>query len=362
MKITAPRSDLARALKLAASTADPKSTLPVLGCVCLVAEGKKQLHITATDLTVGITSTLAVSVGTPGKVAVDARALLDRVASLSAAEVTIARDGSALVVTAGRAAFRVPCLDGRDFPAVLAMPGDATAWPASDVVRGLASVTPAICQDQTRIHLAGVYVDGADLVATDGHRLLVTAIPSPLGAQQIVPAKGVAQILKTIGDADSCEIAWSTAALFVKAGDVTTSVKLIDAQFPPWRQVVPTSGRTVRVRRAELAEMIDRARKVAGDSDAVVMSFATDSQEIAVSAHHADRGDYTDAIEIVDDAWPGAPLAIHFNGRYVAEALGTGATDHADLMMPPDGKDAQLSPFVVVVGETRGTVMPMRPK
>jgi hypothetical protein len=44
------------------------------------------------------------------------------------------------------------------------------------------------------------------------------------------------------------------------------------------------------------------------------------------------------------------------------DALGTGATDHADLMMPPDGKDAQLSPFVVVVGETRGTVMPMRPK
>jgi DNA polymerase III sliding clamp (beta) subunit (PCNA family) len=47
VKITANRSDLARALKLAASTADPKSTLPVLGCVYLVAEGKKQLHITA---------------------------------------------------------------------------------------------------------------------------------------------------------------------------------------------------------------------------------------------------------------------------------------------------------------------------
>ena len=107
---------------------------------------------------------------------------------------------------------------------------------------------------------------------------------------------------------------------------------------------------------------VERTANLAGDSDAAVMSFDAASDEIAVSAHHADRGDYTDAIGIAEGKWDGAPLAIHFNGRYVAEALNTSSADRVDLMMPPDGKNAELMPFVVVIGETRGTIMPMRPK
>lgn len=361
MKFTIDRIAFTRGLKLAASTAEAKSPQPMLACVHLAAT-KDKVKLSATDLTVGVTSTIAATVATVGSLAVDARAILDRVGAMTGVEITATRDGNSIELAAGRARFRVPCLDGRDFPKVLETDAPHDACDAGELVAAFAAAMPAVCTDATRFHLGGVFVDGASFVATDGHRLIVRKIRKTIGGRRIVPAKGVAQIIKTIGDAESCEVAWSDAAVFVRASDVAVAVKLIDAQFPPWEQAVPTSGRAVTVSRTALAGVIDRARKVAGDSDAVVLSFATDSQEIAVSAHHADRGEYTDAIEIIDDAWSGAPLAMHFNGRYVADVLAVASTETCELLMPPDDKNAQLMPFVVVLGDTRGTIMPMRPK
>ncbi len=361
MKFTISRSALLRGLKLASSTADAKSPQSMLACVNIVAKGGR-VDMSATDLTVGMTSSCAAKVDAAGSVAVDARAILDRVSSIAGDEATVSRDGSSVEISAGRSRFRVPCLDSRDFPKILTTDAPHVEHDASDVVAGFAAALPAVCHDATRFHLGGVFVDGADFVATDGHRLLTRRSPVTMGGKRIVPTKGAVQIMKVIGDSSTCKIAWSDAAIFVRVDGVSMSVKLIDAQFPPWQQAMPTSGRIVGVDRRGLADVIDRARKVAGDSDAVVMSFDESSDEIAVSAHHSDRGDYTDAISIAAGRWSGAPLAIHFNGRYVAEALNTSADDRVELMMPPDGKNAELMPFVVVLGETRGTIMPMRPK
>lgn len=361
MKFTIARTALLRGLKLASSTADAKSPQPMLACVSIATKGAR-VDMSATDLTVGMTSSCAAKVETAGAVAVDARAILDRVSSIAGDDVTVIREGSSVEIVAGRSRFRVPCMDARDFPKILSTDAPHVEHDADDVVAGFAATLPAVCHDATRFHLGGVFVDGSDFVATDGHRLLTRRSAVTMGGKRIVPTKGVIQIMKMIGDTATCEIAWSDAAIFVRVDGVAMSVKLIDAQFPPWQQAVPTSGRIVSVHRHELADVIDRARKVAGDSDAVVMSFDAASNEIAVSAHHADRGDYTDAIGIAEGKWDGSPLAIHFNGRYVAEALNTSGAERADLMMPPDGKNAELMPFVVVLGETRGTIMPMRPK
>lgn len=362
MKISINRTALTRALKLASSTAEPKSPQPMLACVHIAADNAA-VKITATDLTVSVTAWVAAKVTEAGAIAVDARAILDRVGSLAGDDVTITQDGMAIDVAAGRAKFRVPCLAARDYPKVIEASGGWSTHDAPSIAAAFGAALPAVCTDATRFHLGGVFVDGAHFVATDGHRLITRRIADSLGGKRIVPTKGVVQVLKMIGDAESCEVTWSDAAMFVRAGDVTISVKLIDAQFPPWKQAVPTTGRTVRVARSDLAGVIDRARKVAGETDAVVLSFSADADEVAVSARHADRGEYTDAIEIVGGhGWKGSPLEMFFNGRYVADVLASSAADHADLMMPPDDKNAQLMPFVVVLGETRGTIMPMRPR
>ena len=153
-----PREDLnqphrdARALKLAASTAEPKSPPPMLACVHIAAD-KAAVKITATDLTVSVTARVAAKVTEAGAIAVDARAILDRVGSLAGDDVTITQDGMAIDVAAGRAKFRVPCLAARDYPKVIEASGGWSTHDAPSIAAAFGAALPAACTDATRFHL-----------------------------------------------------------------------------------------------------------------------------------------------------------------------------------------------------------------
>lgn len=360
MKFSIDRAAFARALKLAAAAADAKSPMPALAMVHLRAD-KTSVHVAATDLVVGIVGRVKAKVAKADSASVDARAMLERVASMPADEITVERAGSTLTITAGRARFSLPCVDGRDAPKILATDAVHDDFDAAMVRAGFAGALTAVCHDSTRFHLSGVYVDGVHFVATDGHRMLTRKIAAPLsGKGRIVPERGVTQILRILDGVATCGIAWTDHAMFVRVDETTLSIKLTDAQFPLWGQVIPPTGRAVSVDRAELADVIDRARKVAGDSVAVVLSISVEADEIAIATANDDRGDYSDVVPLVAPSWSGKPLRIGVNGRFMSEALAAGSTDIAVIQFPPDVNDPELQPILITMGDQRGVVMPMR--
>ncbi len=105
----------------------------------------------------------------------------------------------------------------------------------------------SVCTDESRFHLYGALLmsspKGFSLASTDGHRLSVVERPSlcdlDFSKGVIIPRKGLNLILSTFKKSERVEIAQRGSNLYLRDREVTLAVKLIDAEFPDYKQVIP---------------------------------------------------------------------------------------------------------------------------
>ena len=123
------------------------------------------------------------------------------------AEINIEVAASQAQISAGRSNFKLPTLPVEDFP-TFKMPVQFTLT-AADLRHQIDTTQFAISTEETRYYLNGIYFHKNDngalaAVATDGHRLAMTIMDMPSGADQIpniiLPRKAVAEIRKMIGE------------------------------------------------------------------------------------------------------------------------------------------------------------------
>ena len=275
MKISVPHEALSEALQLAGRAVSSRSTLPSLSGIHLEATDGK-LTIRATDMELGITQTLdGVTVESDGTVLLPGRLLVDVVRSLPEGEASLAlrpeqRD---VEITAGSARFHLRTLAADDFPA--RCEGEAAKLPAAPFAETIERVARAASRDEVRPILTGVLVqaEGSTLtmVATDSYRLSVkhtelegAALGEPIEAN--VPARALRELARVIAaeGAKEVEISMPRNQAIFRAGGVVLSSRLIDGQFPSWRQLIPESfEHDVRLPRDELLEVSRRVSQLA---------------------------------------------------------------------------------------------------
>ena len=117
LKIGSP--ELARALGRSQGIVERKSTMPILSHVLLEAKKGNELHISATDLDLSVTSTHGCEVAEEGALAVSAKHLYEIVRSLPEQTVSLKKAGNNyLEVRSGPSEFRIVGLPAEDFPAL----------------------------------------------------------------------------------------------------------------------------------------------------------------------------------------------------------------------------------------------------
>lgn len=363
MNITIARPALAAALKRAARIADSKSTMPILAGVVVRPVGKA-VTLTATDLNVSLVTTLAAA--PKGKdqgsgFAVDAKAFAALIDRLPGDEATLAMGADrTLEVSGGKVKYRVVTLDPKDAPKVEAAPADGwTTVSASDLRAMLARVMFSVCADATRFHLAGVLVErtGARgrMVTTDGHRLSLVDRPLalPPGPAVIVPTHGADALKGLLGGA-TIDLCIGERHLFARVDDAVLAVKLIDATFPPYAQVIPQAHATrVVLDRAALLDAIGRSALMASDTTGVGLTFGEGG--LTVACAHPERGEVT---EQVDAEVTGPAVKVGANPTYLRELLAAMEADQVTVDL-----GGALDPFVfrpLAGDDATFVVMPMR--
>ena len=353
-------------LYLAQGIADRKSTMPILANVLLRTEGKETLLVAATDLNVTVTSELSAKIITEGGLTLGARHLHEIVKALPGDSVSLRRaDNQYAELRAGKVEYKVVGMADRDFPKLPNHREVAFSKVDAGVLLDMIDKTFfSVSTDETRYHLNGVLFDcndkgGARMVSTDGHRLskIERTLPGgPVAAGVIIPRKGLSEIKRALeGTTGEVELGFLKGHVFVRVGSTAISVKLIEAQFPPFEQVIPKeSERIVTLGRDALLEALKRIKIMSSDKTSGV-KISVGEGVLHVSSDNPDLGEAREELEIKYD---GTPVTIGFNANYLVDLLTQIGTKEVRLEL-----NGELDPGVLrpVDGEDYlGVVMPMR--
>jgi DNA polymerase III subunit beta len=335
MEISVKREDLLHGLYLVQGVVERRTPQPVLAHV-LVQGDADGVTLTATDMEIGLRCGVAGKTKKPGAVTANARKLYEITREVTAEEVTLKAATSGWVeVVAGRSKFKVVSLDPKDFPPIPigtdAGPGVSLKIAAGTLREMIDKTLFAVSTDETRFNLSGVYLESAEggvrMVATDGHRLALIeralkGVKLPRGV--IMPRKGLVEVRKLLEQAEEVELTLTVADkdVRVQAPEVSFFMRLVEGEFPDYKQVVPGSTRAkVRMNREDFLGALRRIALLASErSHGVKLALQKGTLEIAAS--NPEQGEASEEIEV---SYAGDPLTVGFNARYLLDVLGVHA-------------------------------------
>jgi DNA polymerase-3 subunit beta len=329
VKISLERDALLGQLQTVSRVASTRSAIQALSGV-QIAASSDACELRATDMDVGLRVPLTAEVAREGVLVLPARLLLDVVRSLPAPQVSLELRSAQqdVEIVSGNATFHIRTLRAEDFPPFPEPdPESAISVPADAFVSTSLKVAGSASRDETRPVLTGILVSATDrelrMVATDSYRLSVkeTVLETPLRSafEVNVPARALQELARIAGHAPDDELQISVRqnqVLFVLGGVVLSS-RLIDGQFPNYRQLLPESfEHELRMASGELTDVVRRISLLAQKNAPLRLSFK--DGELTVSAQTPDVGE---ALESLPVAFQGEPLEIGFNPEFLRAGL-----------------------------------------
>ena len=284
MKIRVERDGLADAVAWVARSLPSRPPVPVLGGVLLDAgsDGETDaLTVSGFDYEVSATVGVPATIADGGRLLVSGRLLADITKSLPAQPVEISVDGSRATITCGSARFSLPTMPVEDYPQLPAQPAFAGELAGDAFGQAVTQVVVAAGKDDTLPMLTGMRLEisgsALTLVATDRFRLAMrefTWQPAEglADAAVLVPARTLAEAAKTLGASGATirlALASGEGLLGLSGSGRYTTTRLLDAEFPPYRQLLPATAHLTRGHRRVRSHRVHQARfagRGAGDS------------------------------------------------------------------------------------------------
>ncbi len=362
MKFRCERDVLAEALGTAGRAATGRTgALPVLSGVRLDLDGD-QLTVTGTDLELTIQVVLTVAGETSGSCVVPARLAGDIVRSLPAGAVVFDVTTEEARISAGRSAFGVRTMAVDDFPRLAAPAENAVQLPAAALAEAVKQVVRAASKDESRPLLTGVLLaaeaGGLRLVATDSYRLAVRDLPGAavLGADQkvLVPSRALHEFARVVGGSDQVTLRLGERDATFEAGGVRLTTRLIEGEFPNYRQLIPnTHPNRLTVNREALLAAIKRVKLLARDATPIRMSFTADRLDLAATTQ-----DVGQATESLDASFDGSDMTVAFNPDYLSDGIDAVGGDDVvletlDALKPAVVKGSDASAFLYLLMPVR---------
>jgi DNA polymerase III subunit beta len=342
MKLSLTTSELLSQLQTVTRVASTRSAVQALSGVMISATDGETPELRATDMEIGLRVPLQAESSRPGSAVLPARLLLDVARSLPAAEVSLELRSSEqdVELISGPARFHLRTLRAEDFP-TLPEPSPETrvALPVDAFVETISRVARSASRDETRPVLTGVLMSASEqelrMVATDSYRLSVkeTALDEPLqgSLEANVPARALQELVRIAqaAPAESLAVSVGQNQVVFELGDIVLSSRLIDGQFPNYRQLLPESvEHELRLASAELTDVVRRISLLAQKNAPLRLSFSEGT--LTVSAQTPDVGEASEALPV---PFQGEPFEIGFNPDFLRDGLESVESDELVLKL-----------------------------
>jgi DNA polymerase-3 subunit beta len=328
MKFTVLQENLKAALGSLQKAIPSKPQLPILTSVYLQAKGDS-LTLAATDLYLGIKSTIPAKVKKEETLVVPGEILKNLIFSFSAGEISFEKKGSSLIVKNGNSQSTLPYQVAEEYPQFPEVKGESYSLPTSLLKNIEQYVSFGAAVDQTRPVLASLLFsfqeNGLEVVATDGFRLATFTTKETIKdftEDILIPVKSMSEVFRMISQTDSEKVEFKVAhelkqVLFIVDG-VEIYIRLTEGEYPPYQKIIPPEfTHTFEFEWQELADQIKRAFLFSRDtSNTVHLQFS--KGKLTITANSPTHGEYQGEINL---AYKGEDLEIAFNALYLLDFL-----------------------------------------
>ena len=364
MKFEIEKNDFLKILHRVQGVVEKRNTMPILANI-LITTKQGKIEVMATDLEVSIKDSCEAVVSVEGSITINARKIFEIVKEAPENKVGLSAEGSGRIsIKSGKAKFNIVSLPIEEFPSFPTYEEGKLFNVAPKVLREMIDKTVfAASTDETRYNINGVYVEkeGANvrMVATDGHRLAMIErnIEWPkLEKGVILPRKGILELKKFLDDGEGALfLGFTVNSMVVKKDGTIIVVRLIDGEFPDYKQVIPKGNeRKLNLGRAEFLGSLKRVSLLSSDKGRGV-KLELSKERLELSSSNPDMGEAKEELNV---DYKDEGFEIGFNAAYMMDALGVMEADSIVL----EFKDRE-SPALLKSAKTDGyvyVVMPMR--
>lgn len=337
MKFTCNQENLLLGVSIVYKAVSNKNTIPILGGIYLEATSDNKLILRATDLEVGIEHILNVNTITPGKTVIPAKYLADMVRKLPNTEIDIQMQNESILITYEKSKLNINTYPVDEFPNLPVIDNICVFTLAADIFKkSIRQVSIAASQDHSRPIFSGILMEfkgesDLTLVATDTHRLTLkrekvkmiekTEHDDPLNI--IVPNKVLLEISKLIDNESIIHlIIGKNNQVVFKFGFTSIYSRLIQGQFPNYKQVIPTNFKSdIKINTKLLTDALERAALLVSEennkrTNNIKLTFQGNT--LFIDSYAAEVGNIHEelSVDIV-----GEELEISFNARYLLDVL-----------------------------------------
>lgn len=333
MKIICIKEYLHDALRMLSRISTQNATLPILSSVCLNAENG-QVTLMATNLEVGVVTTIRASVEKEGAVAVPAHMFYSVIEGLESKKVMISGKGGGILIEADGFSAEINGMDSKEFPLIPKVKGDLVLSSTGNLLgQAISQVASSVAVSSMRPDLAGVCImeerDSVFLVATDGFRLSERRIAFKGGGLKdrkaigpvIIPTRTALEIARIFNKVEEkVDVQVGESQLVVQTPRVYLVSRVIEGNFPDYKQVIPKFFKTQAViSRDEMLKAIKMSSLFASsETNDIAISFNPPKQKVVISAQAENAGKV--AREISGEL-TGDNVSVVLNHKYLLDGI-----------------------------------------
>ncbi|MFH1384330.1 MAG: DNA polymerase III subunit beta [Candidatus Omnitrophota bacterium] len=330
MKIKVKRENIVKGISIVIAAVNPRGTLPILSNILIETLNTNQIKLTGTDLEIGIINIMDAEVLEEGTITIPAKKFSDivREAPKEEIEITVSKNNS-IQIKSGKAFFKLMGLAKDDYPKFPSVSLENAITLEQKVLKEcIKLIAFAISTDETRYVLNGALVSIKNkelkMIATDGRRLAAieseVTVPKSVNVIAIIPTKAISEINKNIQEEGTIQLIESGNQIVFCVGDTTIISRLIEGNFPNYKQVIPTEEEiVVTVNREKFLAAMRRVSLLTSLEAQAVKLDVVKTNKIILSSRAPNLGESKEEIDATIEK--GGEITIGFNPHYVIDVL-----------------------------------------
>ncbi len=347
MKISVSRGELEDKLLVASKAVSKRTIKPALSG--FLFDISDEVLVYATDMETGVKAKIQVNeIEGEGKFVVDAGTMLDVVKSLSSDIVEIELDESNLIIHSGRSKFLLTTMDPNEFPEFTSAETDRYVEVDTSILDEMVDkVMFSAATDEFMRNLYGVFWEMSSgnlrLVASDGFRLALMdqSVNFDMEISFLISLPSMKELKNVLSNASepTLNLRFDGKRLSIEAGDVEVTMRVVDADFPDYRRVLPSHYSTkVVLSRDDLLDALRRVMIIARKGSEAVR-FSIENASLTLSSKSPDYGE---VVEELDADVEGEELYIAFNPKFIQESLRKIDTSEVEMLFDGQAKPLKL--------------------